>query len=97
MPLCIRLDQTTRIHAEVPTSSGPAWHELNRPQVHGYDLLGVAFLGPLKFISIADEKVARVFEAPRGFVDLVESLGIATFAANEVCIVVHWFVCLSKK
>ncbi|KAJ6614307.1 WD40-repeat-containing domain protein [Mycena sp. CBHHK59/15] len=69
------LDQTTRIHGPLPGPDGSvSWHELSRPQVHGYDVLGVAFLGPLKFVSIADEKVARVFEAPRGFVDLIEKL-----------------------
>ncbi|KAJ7744505.1 WD40-repeat-containing domain protein [Mycena maculata] len=72
------LDQTTRIHGPIRGHDGSSsWHELSRPQVHGYDVLGVSFLGPLKFVSIADEKVARVFEAPRGFVDSVEQLGIA--------------------
>ncbi|KAJ7129752.1 WD40-repeat-containing domain protein [Mycena epipterygia] len=78
------LDQTTRIHGPIRDLHGPSfWHELGRPQVHGYDILGVAFLGPLKFVSIADEKVARVFEAPRGFVDLAERLGVAVFTEDE--------------
>jgi hypothetical protein len=46
-------------------------------------MLGAVFLGPLKFVSIADEKVARVFEAPRGFVDLAEKLGVATFTEEQ--------------
>ncbi|KAF8195964.1 WD40 repeat-like protein [Mycena galopus ATCC 62051] len=73
--ISVGLDQTTRIHAPSRGSEGSSWHELSRPQVHGYDMLGAVFLGPLKFVSIADEKVARVFEAPRGFVDLAEQLG----------------------
>ncbi|KAJ7047434.1 WD40-repeat-containing domain protein [Mycena alexandri] len=77
------LDQTTRIHGAIHGPDGPSWRELGRPQVHGYDVLGVAFLGPLKFVSIADEKVARVFEAPRGFVDLVEKLGVAVFTDDQ--------------
>ncbi|KAJ7276334.1 WD40-repeat-containing domain protein [Mycena haematopus] len=77
------LDQTTRIHAPIRGSDGPSWHEVSRPQVHGYDMLGGVFLGPLKFVSIADEKVARVFEAPRGFVDLAEKLGIAVFTEDQ--------------
>lgn len=82
-------DQTTRIHAAIPTTSGdqsaiPIWHEIGRPQVHGYDLINVATLGPLRFVSIADEKVARVFEAPREFVDIVNNLKIAHLA-GEVC------------
>jgi hypothetical protein len=36
-------------------------------------------------VSVADEKVARVFEAPRGFVKLAERLGISKFAEKEVC------------
>lgn len=61
-----------------------SWHEIARPQVHGYDLLNVVFISPLKFASIADEKVVRVFEAPRGFVELAEKLGVAKFNEEEV-------------
>ncbi|KAI0939553.1 hypothetical protein AcV5_000934 [Taiwanofungus camphoratus] len=76
------LDQTTRIHAEIPTpdedeTQTRVWHELSRPQVHGYDLVGVAFLDALRFVSIADEKVARVFEAPREFVELCNNLRVS--------------------
>ncbi|KAF7352847.1 Elongator complex protein [Mycena venus] len=74
------LDQTTRIHGPI---RGTEWRELSRPQVHGYDLLGAVFLGPLKFVSIADEKVARVFEAPRGFVNLAEQQGVAVFTEEQ--------------
>lgn len=61
-----------------------SWRELARPQVHGYDLLGAVFIDPLKFVSIGDEKVARVFEAPNGFVSLLESLGVSHFDEKEV-------------
>ncbi|VDC06903.1 unnamed protein product [Peniophora sp. CBMAI 1063] len=72
------LDQTTRVHGAISTSSGGAvWHELARPQVHGYDLVGVAALSAISFVSIADEKVARAFEAPAGFVKMVRALGVA--------------------
>ncbi|KAE9410421.1 WD40 repeat-like protein [Gymnopus androsaceus JB14] len=57
--------------------------ELARPQVHGYDLLGTVFLEELKFASIADEKVIRIFEAPRRFVDLMETLNVSQFSENE--------------
>ena len=80
------LDQTTRLHGATSfPAANSAWHELGRPQVHGYDLLDVAFIDPLRFVSVADEKVARVFEAPRGFVELVEGLGISKFTDEEVC------------
>lgn len=83
------LDQTTRIHAAIPFPGGDtpgsvAWHEVGRPQVHGYDLVGVAALDALRFVSIADEKVARVFEAPREFIQVLDNLGIANLATGSV-------------
>ena len=77
------LDQTARIHAPVATAGG-AWHEIARPQVHGYDLLRGIFLDRLRYASIADEKVTRVFDAPRSFVESAERLGVATSDAAEV-------------
>ncbi|KAJ3572458.1 hypothetical protein NP233_g3066 [Leucocoprinus birnbaumii] len=80
------VDQTTRIFGEIYHSDEAkrAWHEIARPQVHGYDLLDTVFLDPLKFVSIADEKVARVFEAPRNFVQLAKTLDVAYFSESEV-------------
>lgn len=85
------LDQTTRIHAGIPVlhDGGDAdppvvWHEVGRPQVHGYDVVGVASLDALRFVSVADEKVARVFEAPREFIQVLDNLGIAKLAAGSV-------------
>ncbi|KAF8138550.1 WD40-repeat-containing domain protein [Boletus edulis] len=79
--ISVGLDQTTRIHGAVPSSSSTlrsprVWHELARPQIHGYDLVGATWLGPWTFASAADEKVARIFEAPRGFVETVKELGV---------------------
>ena len=84
-----RIDQTTRIHAALPANkddkeSISSWHEVSRPQVHGYDLLGVVSLDPLQFVSVADEKVARVFGAPRNFVKTVRGLGVADLEVDEV-------------
>lgn len=80
------MDQTTRIYGELYHSdvSKRTWHEIARPQVHGYDLLDAVFLDPLKFMSIADEKVVRVFEAPRNFVQLAKTLDVAYFSESEV-------------
>ncbi|KAF9263471.1 WD40 repeat-like protein [Marasmius fiardii PR-910] len=76
-------DQTTRIHGPVPQfEQQTSWHELFRPQVHGYDCLGVRFLTDLKFASISDEKVARIFEAPQQFVTLIEILKVSTFEGH---------------
>lgn len=46
------------------------WHEIARPQVHGHDINCVTIIqgkGNYRFVSGADEKVARVFEAPLTF------------------------------
>lgn len=37
----------------------------------------------MSFVSIADEKVARVFEAPREFIDLVNNLGVAHLEPSD--------------
>jgi len=46
--------------------------------------MNVVFIDKLKFASIADEKVVRIFEAPRNFVELAGKLGVAQFADEEV-------------
>lgn len=76
-------DQTTRLHARPMQRQGhpldaskAAWHEVARPQSHGYDLHSVSWLDRLNFVSAADEKVVRVFSAPRGFVGTAGSHGL---------------------
>lgn len=66
--------QTTRIFALWNNETGlehkSFWHEIARPQVHGHDINCVALIygsGNHRFVSGADEKVARVFEAPLSF------------------------------
>ncbi|XP_018587314.2 elongator complex protein 2 [Scleropages formosus] len=69
-------DQTTRLFtlwrrkgcAEV------TWHELSRPQIHGYDMQCLTMVGRFQFVSGADEKVLRVFQAPRNFVENFASI-----------------------
>jgi elongator complex protein 2 len=67
------LDQTTRVHAPLLPSS--VWHEIGRPQIHGYDLIDVAHVGDSCFASIAEEKVVRVFEASQPFIKVMKQLG----------------------
>jgi hypothetical protein len=80
-----RLDQTSRIHGNITASNQSSfWHELGRPQIHGYDLLDAVFIDPLRFASVADEKVVRIFEAPRRFIEVLEVLGVAQFPEHDV-------------
>lgn len=82
--LSTSLDQTTRLHAEWKTriSSGqdqkdagrPTWHEMARPQIHGYDLNCIEIVGSAQFVSGADEKLMRVFNAPKTVARMLERL-----------------------
>ncbi|KAB1205610.1 Elongator complex protein 2 [Morella rubra] len=72
--LSVSHDQTTRIFSswqnEASFRDTNSWHEIARPQVHGHDINCVTIIqgkGNHRFISGADEKVARVFEAPLSF------------------------------
>ncbi|KAL1895846.1 Elongator subunit elp2 [Sporothrix stenoceras] len=71
-------DQTTRLHAEwtsTPSAlSSGSWHEIARPQIHGYDLNCIDSLGASQFVSGADEKLMRVFHEPKTVARLLEKL-----------------------
>lgn len=67
-------DQTTRLYAEWKRKSECSWHELARPQIHGYDLNCIDSISQSRFISGADEKLLRVFDEPRGTADLLFSI-----------------------
>jgi elongator complex protein 2 len=69
-------DQTTRLHARWRNSGdGSTWHEMSRPQIHGYDLNCIDTLGNDRFVSGADEKLMRVFRQPRAVAKLLSRLG----------------------
>ncbi|KAJ1926862.1 Elongator subunit elp2 [Tieghemiomyces parasiticus] len=71
--------QRRKVAGEAPTTQSEgsgatgelikSWHEMARPQVHGYDLQCVAFTADYQFVSGADEKVLRAFDAPGTFVE----------------------------
>ncbi len=48
-----------------------SWHEIGRPQIHGYEMKCLAFIGSnqQRFVSGADEKILRVFDAPKNFLE----------------------------
>ncbi|OWZ16321.1 Elongator complex protein [Phytophthora megakarya] len=76
----VSLDQTARVLApSMLDSSMSGWYEISRAQVHGYDINCVCFvLGERptndQFVSGADEKILRVFEAPDEMKHLVSQL-----------------------
>ena len=92
-------DRTTRLHGAYIRTVGRAhqtkasWHELARPQTHGYDLLSVAWLNRDSFASAADEKIVRVFSATDGFSQTSEALGAesalssAAFGGNMALVI----------
>ncbi|KAI0024430.1 RNA polymerase II Elongator subunit [Xylariomycetidae sp. FL0641] len=68
-------DQTTRLHAS--WKKGPearSWHEMARPQIHGYDLNCIDAIGDSQFVSGADEKLMRVFDEPKAVAKLLNKL-----------------------
>lgn len=66
-------DQTTRLWAEWRNGHS-SWHEMARPQIHGYDLNCVAAVTRNQFVSGADEKLLRVFNKPKDAERLLSSL-----------------------
>ncbi|CAJ0944608.1 unnamed protein product, partial [Mesorhabditis belari] len=65
-------DQTTRVHAKMKNLD--TWIEIARPQVHGHDMHCVVTVDPARFVSGAEEKIFRAFNAPETFVDTLETL-----------------------
>lgn len=69
------VDQTTRIHAKWNRGNdNQTYHEIARPQVHGYDMQCFAVLSRFKFASAAEEKIVRTFQAPGNFVENFRNL-----------------------
>lgn len=65
-------DQTTRLHARA--SATHTWHEMARPQIHGYDLNCIDALSGTRFVSGADEKLMRVFGEPRAVARMLHAV-----------------------
>lgn len=79
------VDQTTRLFAQWALTK--TWHEIARPQIHGYNLECLAFIddGEIehRIVTGADEKVLRVFEAPQTFLDSLSNIaGVSTKHSN---------------
>lgn len=83
--------QTTRIFApwklEASLQDGEFWYEISRPQVHGHDincLTVVHSKGNHRFVGGADEKVARVFEAPLSFLKTLNNATLQKSSSDDV-------------
>lgn len=72
----VSADQTSRLWTKCKSNNNSSWHELSRPQIHGYNLECLAFLPTLEhvYVSGAEEKVLRVFDASQPVVDRLEEM-----------------------
>ncbi|KAK4224850.1 Elongator complex protein 2 [Podospora fimiseda] len=81
-------DQTTRLHAQwtgAGSSPGGTWHEMSRPQIHGYDLNCISTLGPTtSFVSGADEKLMRVFTEPKAVAHMLSRLTDSSLTPSDI-------------
>ena len=81
-------DQTTRFHSYWTRGQGTSnirtWHELGRPQIHGYDMQCVSMIDRFKFVSGADEKLLRIFEAPKIFLKNFYNLSLNESVAKLI-------------
>lgn len=68
-------DKTTRIHAPwLKNEQERSWHEIARPQIHGYNINCLTALKRYRFASGAQEKIIRIFDAPQNFVQNFQQL-----------------------
>ncbi|XP_033124267.1 elongator complex protein 2-like [Anneissia japonica] len=82
--LSVGMDQTTRLHAPWIQSNSVSWHEIARPQVHGYDMQCISMVSRNRFVSGADEKVVRVFDAPINFLQNFSQLSKIKLTGEEL-------------
>ncbi|KAM4026605.1 elongator complex protein 2 [Anomaloglossus baeobatrachus] len=86
--ITVGADQTTRLFAPWKRSDQAevTWHEIARPQIHGYDMQCIAMIGRFHFVSGADEKVLRVFSATRNFIEnfsRISDISMDTILLND--------------
>lgn len=67
-------DETTRLRAVWSRGKRNSWHEIARPQIHGYLINCLAVLNELTFVTGADEKVLRVFRGTKNFVKSLRNI-----------------------
>ncbi|KAE8742733.1 hypothetical protein FOCC_FOCC011764 [Frankliniella occidentalis] len=84
--ISVSYDQTSRLHAPWIQDKGKvSWHELARPQVHGYDIQCLAILSRYQYASGAEEKIVRLFKAPGNFIENFQRIcGVHEKNINEL-------------
>uniref|UniRef100_A0A8C9MVW2 Elongator complex protein 2 n=1 Tax=Serinus canaria TaxID=9135 RepID=A0A8C9MVW2_SERCA len=93
--ISVGFDQTTRLFApwKRKEETEVTWHEIARPQVHGYDLRCLAMIGRFEFVSGADEKVLRVFRAPKNFIENFSNVTGIFYLYNKSSYFPFFLVC----
>lgn len=71
--LTASLDQTARLFSTW-NSKDKSWHEMARPQIHGYDMITIDCVNSQQFVSGGDEKILRVFDEPKGIAYLLQNV-----------------------
>ena len=77
---------TLRIRVVTQFFLQAGWHEVSRPQVHGYDMQCLASTGPFSFASGAEEKIVRLFRAPKNFLSNFSHLSGVDVLTEQVWI-----------
>lgn len=76
-------DHTTRTHAPWPRHNADFWHEISRPQIHGYEISCLAIFKSFMLASGAEEKVVRIFEAPEVFKKYFDGIEVNNEGKND--------------
>ena len=67
-------DKTDASDKSINTTDSATWFEVGRAQVHGHDMACLAFTGSHQFVSGAEEKVLRVFDAPTSCLETLANI-----------------------
>eukprot|EP00795_Rhopilema_esculentum_P014029 gene14029-5004_t len=82
--ISVGLDQTARLHAPWRQKDKQlTWHEVARPQVHGYDMQCIACIDRSTYVSGSEEKVIRAFRAPKSFFDSLSAISRVSYDSED--------------
>ncbi|RDD42704.1 Elongator complex protein 2 [Trichoplax sp. H2] len=85
----VSYDQTTRVHAPwIQQQKESSWHEIARPQIHGYDMQCVSLTECNQIVSGGEEKVIRVFNSPKLFSNTLSEISRVQLESLKISSVV---------